>query len=173
VAIAPTGDGRVVVSSTGRVLGSVSRGSMGLPVIAAAPADIPGPGGTVTSEGVREELVLASAPQRGLRFQVIGYGQDGLTARTANGMAIRFGDSEDAAVKLRVARSVLRRASGGVQYVDVSVPAAPVLRQDTADPLTANAPPPTAPAIVADAAGGADSGLVDAPPAQSIHTLFG
>jgi cell division protein FtsQ len=173
VAVAPTRVGRVVLSSTGRVLGSVGRGALGLPVIAAAPSDIPGPGGTVTSEGVRQELVLASSPQRGLRFQVIGYGQDGLMARTANGLSIRFGDSEDAAVKLRVARSVLRRATGGVQYVDVSVPAAPVLRQDTADPLTANAPPPTAPAIVADAAGGADSSLVDAPPAQSIHTLFG
>ncbi|MGI9187933.1 MAG: cell division protein FtsQ/DivIB [Gaiellales bacterium] len=173
VAIAPTGAGRVVLSATGRVLGDVGRGTIGLPVIAAAPADIPGPGGTVTSAGIREELTLAAAPQRGLRFQVIGFGQDGLTARTTNGMAVRFGDSDSVATKLKVARSVFRRAAGGVQYIDVSVPAAPVLRQDAADPLTANAPPPAAPAIVADASGGAGGTLVDAPPAQSIHTLFG
>ena len=173
VAIAPTGDGRVVLAASGRVLGEVTRGSLGLPVIAAAPADIPGAGGVVTSPGVLQELALAAAPQRGLRFQVIGFGQDGLTARTANGMAIRFGDSADVAVKLKVARSVLRRADTGVQYVDVSVPAAPVMRQDTPDPLTANAPPPTAPPIVADAAGGASAVPSNAPPSESIHTLFG
>jgi len=173
VAIAPTADGRVVLSASGRVLGPVARGTIGLPVIAAAPADIPGVGGTVTSAGVRQELKLAAAPQRGLRFQVIGFGQDGLTARAANGMAIRFGDSEDVGTKLKVARSVLRRADGTVQYVDVSVPAAPVLRQDAADPLTANAPPPTAPAIVADASGGAAGSTGSASPAESIHTLFG
>ena len=173
VAIAPTGSGRVVLAASGRVLGEVTRGTIGLPVIAAAPADIPGPGGVVTAPGVRQELALAAAPQRGLRFQVIGYGQDGLTGRTANGMSIRFGDSEDVAVKLKVARSVLRRADMGVQYVDVSVPAAPVLRQDSPDPLTANAPPPTAPAIVADAGGGAETSTRNAPPAESIRTLFG
>ena len=173
VAIAPTAEGRVVLAASGRVLGEVTRGSQGLPVIAAAPADIPGAGGVVTSPGVLQELALAAAPQRGLRFQVIGYGQDGLTARTANGMAIRFGDSADVAVKLKVARSVLRRADTRVQYVDVSVPAAPVMRQDTPDPLTANAPPPTAPPIVTAASSDAASSVADAPPAESIHTLFG
>ena len=173
VAIAPTGDGRVVLSATGRVMGGVTRGSFGLPMLAAAPSDIPGTGGVVVSAGVRQELQLAAAPQHGLRFQQIGYGQDGLTGRTASGLAVRFGDSEDVGLKLKVARSVLRRADGGVQYVDVSVPAAPVMRQDAPDPMTANAPPPTAPAIVADASGGASGSVVDAPPAESIRTLFG
>ena len=40
VAIAPTGDGRVVLSATGRVMGGVTRGSIGLPMVAAAPSDI-------------------------------------------------------------------------------------------------------------------------------------
>jgi len=173
VAIAPTGDGRVVLSATGRVMGGVTRGSIGLPMVAAAPSDIPGLGGIVRASGVLQELSLAAAPQRGLHFQQIGYGEDGLTGRTASGLAVRFGDSDAVGIKLKVARSVLRRADGSVQYVDVSVPAAPVMRQDAADPMTANAPPPRAPAIVADVSGGASGSVVDAPPAESIRTLFG
>ena len=173
VAIAPNGSGRVVLAASGRVLGTVSGGALGLPLIAAAPADVPGAGAHVASQGLLDELALASAPHRGLRFSAIGYGQDGLMGRTADGMTIRFGDSSDIAVKLRVARSVLRRASTGVQYVDVSVPAAPVLRQDTADPLTANAPPPTAPAVNAASAGDGTTWSAGASPAESIRTLFG
>ena len=43
IAVAP---GRIAISATGRVLG---RAPGGLPVIGAAPADLPGPGGVVTS----------------------------------------------------------------------------------------------------------------------------
>ena len=173
VAIAPTGDGRVVVAASGRILGDVTRGTMTLPVIAAAPSDIPGPGGYITAAAVRQELAVAAAPRRGLSFQAIGYGADGLTGRTRNGLDIRFGDSADVGGKLKVARSVLRRASSGVQYVDVSVPAAPVMRQDTPDALTANAPVPTAPAVSAATVDDVGSWSAGASPAESIRTLFG
>ena len=161
IAAAP---GRVSISATGRVLG---RAAAGLPMIAAAPADIPGPGGVVAATGVLDELAVARA-MRPMHPRAIAYGPDGLTARTAAGTEIRFGDGADIPAKLRVARSVLRRAEGPVRYVDVSVPAAPALRLGAPDPLTADAPPPTAPPATArTAAGGATT------PTESIRGLFG
>ncbi|MEI6626629.1 MAG: FtsQ-type POTRA domain-containing protein, partial [Thermoleophilia bacterium] len=118
VAIAPTGSGRVVLAASGRVLGPVTGGSMGLPVVAAAPSDLPGPGGTVSAPGVIAELALASARSKSLHFAAIGYGHDGLVGRTTQWAEIRVGDGDQLGVKLKVARSVLRRAGQDVQYVD-------------------------------------------------------
>jgi cell division septal protein FtsQ len=172
VATAPTLQGRVVLAASGRVLGPATAGAMGLPVIAAAPSDIPGAGGTVTAPGVMAELGLAAARSRTLRFRAIGYGQDGLVGQTAQGVEVRLGDADQLATKLKVARSVLRRAGTTVQYVDVTVPAAPVLRESAADPLTANAPAPTAAAVMGDTT---DLGtwIAGATPAESIHAVFG
>ena len=172
VATAPTSQGRVVLAASGRVLGPATAGAMGLPVIAAAPSDIPGAGGTVTAPGVMAELGLAAARSRTLRFRAIGYGQDGLVGQTAQGVEVRLGDAEQLATKLKVARSVLRRGGTTVQYVDVTVPAAPVLRESSADPLTANAPAPTATVVTGDAT---DLGtwIAGATPAESIHAVFG
>jgi len=172
VAIAPTGSGRVVLAASGRVLGPVTGGSMGLPLVAAAPSDLPGPGGTVSAPGVIAELALASARSKSLHFAAIGYGQDGLVGRTAQGAEIRVGDGDQLGVKLKVARSVLRRAGQDVQYVDVTVPAAPVLREGAPDALTANAPAPTVAALSADA-GDLGTWVAGAAPAESIRTVFG
>ena len=161
IAVAP---GRIAISATGRVLG---RAPGGLPVIGAAPADLPGPGGVVTSTAIQDELAVARA-MRPMRPRAIAYTADGLTARTAAGTEIRFGDGADIPAKLRVARSVLRRADGPVRYVDVSVPGAPALRLGTPDPLTADAPPPTAPPAAARTATGGPS-----TPTESIRGLFG
>jgi cell division septal protein FtsQ len=164
--------GRVVLAASGRVLGPVTAGATGLPIIAAALSDIPGVGGTVTAPGVVAELALAAARGRALRFRIIGYGQDGLVGQTAQGVDVRVGDVDKLATKLKVARSVLRRAGTTVQYVDVTVPAAPVLRESSADPLTANAPAPAASALAADGSElGTWTGL--ATPAESIHAVFG
>ena len=174
VAIAPNGSERVVLAASGRVLGPVTPGTLGLPLIAAAPGDLPAVGGSVQSAAVLQELRVAAAPRRGLRFTAIGFTADGLTGRTAQGLDIRLGDDEDLAAKLRVARSVLRRAGAGADYIDVSVPGAPVLRQSAGEPLTVDAPPPVAPALPTgadgDAGGNWSSG---ASPAESIRTLFG
>jgi cell division septal protein FtsQ len=172
VAMTTTPKGRVVLAASGRVLGPATPGAMGLPLIAAAPSDIPGAGGTVTAPGVVAELALASARSRTLRFRAIGYGQDGLVGQTAQGVEVRVGDAHQLATKLKVARSVLRRAGTTVQYVDVTVPAAPVLRESSADPLTANAPAPTTAAATGDAT---DLGtwIAGATPAESIHAVFG
>lgn len=172
VAVAPAAQGRVVLAASGRVLGPVTPGLMGLPVIAAAPSDIPGAGGTVVAPGVVAELALAAARGRTLRFRAIGYGQDGLVGQTTQGTEIRVGDADQIGVKLKVARSVLRRAGATVQYVDVTVPAAPVLRESAADPLTANAP---APAVAAIAAANPDLGsfVAGSAPAESIRSVFG
>jgi cell division septal protein FtsQ len=174
VAIAPNGSERVVLAASGRVLGPVTPGTLGLPLIAAAPGDLPAVGGSVQSAAVRQELRVAAAPRRGLRFTAIGFTADGLTGRTAQGLDIRLGDDEDLAAKLRVARSVLRRAGAGADYIDVSVPGAPVLRQSSGDPLTVDAPPPVAPALPAGADDGASGNWSGgASPAESIRTLFG
>lgn len=174
-AVAMAGRERVVVAASGRVLGPATDGTSGLPEIAAAPSDLPGVGGRVTAPGVVQELRVAAAARRGLRFVAIGYGADGLTARTAAGLDVRFGDAQELALKLKVARTLLRRSATGVRYIDVSVPTAPVLRQATADPLTADAPPPMASSAAAsgDDAGGLGGWSPGASPAESIRTLFG
>ncbi|MGI9117091.1 MAG: cell division protein FtsQ/DivIB, partial [Gaiellales bacterium] len=56
VAVAPVGASRFVLAASGRVLGVASHGSDRLPVVAAAPADLPGIGGVVAAPGVRQEL---------------------------------------------------------------------------------------------------------------------
>ena len=152
---------------------ALARGTLGLPLIAAAPGDLPAVGGSVQSAAVLQELRVAAAPRRGLRFTAIGFTADGLTGRTAQGLDIRLGDDEDLAAKLRVARSVLRRAGVGADYIDVSVPGAPVLRQSAGDPLTVNAPPPVAPALPTGADGDGGNWSSGASPAESIRTLFG
>lgn len=166
VAVVRVGRGRLVVAASGRVIGRAP--VAGLPVVGAAPSDLPGPGGVIASRAVLDELAVASAMRRSPRAAAVAYTADGLVARTAAGAEIRFGDGSDIAAKLRVARSVLRRADGPVRYVDVSVPAAPALRLGAPDPQTANAPPPTAPPVAA-AADPAGQGT----PRESIRALFG
>lgn len=172
VAIAPTGGDRVVLAASGRVLGPVTDGTRGLPLVAAAPSDIPGEGGTVVAPAVLAELALASLHNKTMRFTAIGFEQDGLVGRTANGAEIRVGDGDQLAIKLKVARSVLRRSTGEVQYIDVTVPTAPVLRQAVADPLTANAPAAMITALSTDASG-LGGFVAGATPAESIRTVFG
>ncbi len=171
VALAPTGSGLVVLAASGRVLGPVTASTSGLPMLAAAPSDIPGAGGTITAPGVLEQLALAAAPTRALRFRAIGYGQDGLVGRTDRGAEVRIGDSRQLAIKLRVARSVLRRATGTVEYIDVTVPTAPALRESDPNTVTENAPRPA----VTPLASNTDLGtwVAGSAPAESIRTLFG
>jgi cell division protein FtsQ len=170
VALAPTGSGLVLVGASGAVLGR-PEGRVQLPVISAAPADVPGPGGVVTAARVREQIALAAVPSRSVKLRAIGFGDDGMTALLVGGGQVRFGDGRDLAVKIKVARAVLRRAGGGFSYIDVTVPTAPVLRTATGDPLTANAPalnPGELPPV-----GDLGDWVAGAAPAESIRTLFG
>lgn len=169
VAVAPSAQGTVVLSSTGRVMGMARRS--GLPVVSAAPADVPGVGGLVSAPRLLEQVALAAAPRRDMRLAAIGYGDDGLLARTAGGIDLRLGDGRDLAVKLKVARAVLRRAAAAPRYVDVTVPTAPVLRAAQPDPLTVNAPVSAATAL--PPVGDLGDWVAGAAPAESIRTLFG
>lgn len=169
VAVAPSSSGPVVLSATGRVMGPAGR--IRLPLVAAAPADVPGVGGTVTAPGVLDQLALAAAPARGMRPAAIGYGEDGLVLRTAQGVDVHIGDAREIPVKLKVARSVLRRAGSGAEYVDVTVPTAPVLRAADPDPRTINAPVASAGAL--PPVGDLGAWVAGAAPAESIRTLFG
>jgi cell division protein FtsQ len=170
VALVRRGNGVLALAASGRVLGTEAA-SRGLPMIAAAPGDLPGVGGTVRAPKVLEQLNVAAAPHRGLRISAIGYGDDGLIARTAGGTDLRIGDNRDLAIKLKVARSVLRRAGSDAVYVDVTVPTAPVLRGASADPITANAPVPAASAL--PPVGDLGAWVAGGTPAESIRTLFG
>lgn len=169
VAVAPAPGGPVVLSATGRVMGPAGR--VRLPIVAAAPADLPGVGGSVTARSVLDQLALAAARARGVRPAAIGYGEDGLVLRTAQGVDIRIGDAREIPIKLKVARSVLRRAGSGAQYVDVTVPTAPVLRAADPDPRTINAPATSAAAL--PPVGDLGAWVAGAAPAESIRTLFG
>ncbi len=171
VALAPSGSGFVVLAASGRVLGPVTEGTAGLPMLAAAPSDLPGAGGTIIAPGVLEELALAAAPTRALRFRAIGYGQDGLVGRTDRGAEVRIGDSRQLAIKLRVARSVLRRATGTVKYIDVTVPTAPTLRESDPNTITASAPRPAVTPLASNTNLG--TWVAGSAPAESIRTLFG
>ncbi len=170
VAVAPQGRGFVALAASGRVIGVVPSDTP-LPLIAVAPSDLPGVGGTVVAPKVLDQLSVAAAPHRAIRLRAIGYGEDGIVARTTDGTDLRIGDARDVAIKLRVARSVLRRAEGGAVYVDVTVPTAPVLRAPAADPLTANAPVPAASAL--PPVGDLGAWVAGGTPAESIRTLFG
>ncbi len=171
VAIAPDGEGYIVLAESGRVLGPATSATDTLPMVAAAPSDIPGLGGVVIAPAVLEELRLASHDAADFHFTAIGYGDDGLMARLARGPEIHIGDVRDLAKKLAIARSVLRRAGGRASYVDVTVPTAPVLRQLTPDARTVNAPVanPTPLPSSSDAV----DWIAGAAPAESIRTLFG
>lgn len=171
VALVPTGHGAVLVSATGRVMGAARGRGAGLPVLAAAPSDVPGVGGVLRGEGLREEVRVAAADWRGLRVTAVARTADGLVARLESGAQVRLGDASAIDRKLRVARAVLRRAADQrVRYLDVSVPDAPALRMETEDPLTADAPPAPAPPVKAQRTGGA--GAADTP-AESARAVFG
>ncbi|MBM3679843.1 MAG: FtsQ-type POTRA domain-containing protein [Actinobacteria bacterium] len=170
VALAPTGNGLVLVGASGTVLGRPTERTQ-LPVISSAPADIPGPGGVVTAPRVREQIALAALPSRAIRLRAIGFGDDGMVGLLAGGGQVRFGDGRDLPVKVKVARAVMRRADGAFAYIDVTVPTAPVLRTATGDPLTANAPalnPGALPPV-----GDLGDWVAGAAPAESIRTVFG
>ncbi|MGA0121545.1 MAG: cell division protein FtsQ/DivIB [Gaiellales bacterium] len=170
VALAPTGKGLVVIAASGRVLGRLT-GRPQLPIVSAAPSDIPGSGGRVTAPGVLDQLALAAVPTRAVRVRAIGFGEDGIVASLRGGGEVRFGDGRDLPVKVKVARAVMRRADGSFAYIDVTVPTAPVLRTASGDPLTVNAPalnPGALPPV-----GDLGDWVAGAAPAESIRTVFG
>ena len=170
VALAPTGSGLVLIGASGTVLGRPQERTQ-LPVISSAPADIPGAGGVVTAPRVLAQIALAAVPSRSVKLRAIGFGEDGMVALLAGGGQVRFGDGRDLPVKVKVARAVMRKADGAFSYIDVTVPTAPVLRTETGDPLTANAPalnPGALPPV-----GDLGDWVAGAAPAESIRTVFG
>jgi enoyl-CoA hydratase len=127
------------------------------------------PGGNGFNEEIREFGRCFGTAD--FRFTAIGYGEDGLMARLADGPEMHIGDVSDLAVKLAVARSVLRRGSDKASYIDVTVPTAPVLRERVPDAGTVNAPVAN-PKPLPTSSDTADW-IAGAAPAESIRTLFG
>jgi len=166
-------DGRtLLVAETGRVIGDAGEAAGSLPQISAAPVDVPGVGGHIGSRSVTEQIRLAAAPIRPLRIVGIGQGEGGLTAKTRDGYEIRFGDAHDLDRKIATTKVVLRRSGGQtIRYLDVSVPATPVVQAVDDDPRTAYAVPPVPSALppIQDVA----TWIEDISPQESIRTLFG
>jgi cell division protein FtsQ len=86
-------------------------------------------GGTLPPSYTPATRALAVAHEIGLRRPVRGIRTRsvGLTLVLRYGPEIRLGAPEDLALKLTVAREVLRRTAPGMRYVDVSVPERPVV----------------------------------------------
>ena len=166
------GGRELVIAESGRVLGEAGDSAAALPQISAAPVDLPGVGGRVQSKAVLEQIALTAAPIRPLGIVGVGYGEGGLAAKTRHGYEIRFGDGHDLPRKIATVRAVLRKApTGTLRYVDVSVPATPVVRAVDDDPRTAFAPPPITASLppILDIA----TWIEDVSPRESIRTVFG
>jgi hypothetical protein len=125
------------------VLSLVPRGRSGaLPLLAAAPAEVPSPGRRVSAPLVLDQIAVAAAAKGlpGARIESLRWTDDGLVARAGGEWELRLGDADDAARKLVTGRAVLRTLSADaraeLRYIDVSAPVVPVVRTDTGDAST-------------------------------------
>jgi len=139
----PAGSRDAIVASSGRVVALVPRGrSAGLPLLAAAPAEVPAPGRRVTAPFVLDQIAVAAAARGlpGARIESLRWTDNGLVARAGGEWELRLGDADDAARKLVTGRAVLKTLSADaraeLRYIDVSAPVVPVVRTDTPDAAT-------------------------------------
>ncbi|HEV8603133.1 MAG TPA: cell division protein FtsQ/DivIB [Gaiellaceae bacterium] len=132
VAVLRSGSKAWLVSERGRVLRRlVDESRSTLPRIWVAGAEVPADGGLLSEEeALLPALALGqvlTADARFLGSVRAARAQDGqlvLVLRT--GTEIRLGMLEDMAVKLSVARRIMRLLAPGARYVDVSLPERPV-----------------------------------------------
>lgn len=123
-----------LVSDRGRVIEPVGRGAHPrLPRVWVPKATAVEPGAIVPARSaVRGAAVAAALPASGLRAHVrtIEAGEADLVLRLASGLRVRLGDDGGLELKLAVAARILPLlappASGGHDYLDVSVPERPV-----------------------------------------------
>ncbi len=132
VAVLRRGAESWVVSARGRVLRTVSHGTLlSLPRIWLGRDAEPRVGARVEDQG-GARAVAALAPlaggRLGLRPRYVRASEDEVTLVLRSGLELRLGDTGDLRLKLSIARRVLRTlgAVGPGSYLDVSVPERPV-----------------------------------------------
>lgn len=135
VAVLRRGAAAWVVSSSGRVVRSVGpRAAPRLPRIW-LPATVDLSVGNDVSDAEANAAITALAVARragfGERIRMVRAHNE-LTFVLASGLELRFGDSNDLAAKLAVARTILPRV-GGAGYLDISAPDRPVAAAKSKD----------------------------------------
>jgi cell division protein FtsQ len=130
------GDKAYLVSSSGRVLGSMTRPRLShLPRLWATKEVSVVVGGTLppaTAVGAYAVAPLAGAPLTG-GVRTVSTGSDGLTLTLGGGLQVRLGDIGDLRLKLAIARRILQTTGAASEggYLDVSVPERPVLKTNS------------------------------------------
>jgi cell division protein FtsQ len=131
VAVAASGEGAVLVSEAGRVLGPVSgRAGLGWLRLSQAP---PAPGYALPDEGLAPlAFVAAAGPEVGRRVRALRVDERGLlTGRLADGPELRLGGPERLAAKATALGLVLARLTPeeerAAAYVELSVPERPAV----------------------------------------------
>ncbi|MFL6005598.1 MAG: cell division protein FtsQ/DivIB [Gaiellaceae bacterium] len=123
-----------LLSTRGRVVGQVARGSHARLPRVWAPKTVPVETGRVVSDADVRAAVLAlprrEADKLPIRIRATRSRGGELAFVLANGLELRLGSGSEVALKLAAAREILPRlaapAGGGPTYLDVSVPERPV-----------------------------------------------
>jgi cell division protein FtsQ len=136
-AVVRSGRDAFLVSSRGRVVGTIAQGER--PTLARiwVPKSVAlEPGAFVAGDLVT--AVRAVAPLAQTRFPSritsVRVSEADLTLRMRNGIELRLGNPLEAELKLAVARRVLPLLRPGTTYLDVSVPERPVAGDASSDP---------------------------------------
>lgn len=125
VAWAPSGGGRAaLVDAHGVVISRAPTAPLGVPELVGL-TKVPAPGGRITPLGPAT-LAAALAPALPGRVAGVALGPAGLIVGVTAGPQLRFGDTTALAVKARAAAALLGALVRPANYLDVSVPAAPV-----------------------------------------------
>ena len=170
----PAGGRDAIVARSGRVLALVPRGrNPALPLLAAAPSEVPTPGRRVSAPLVLDQIEVAAAAKGlpGARIESLRWTDNGLVARAGGEWELRLGDANDAADKLVTGRAVLKTLSADaraeLRYIDVSAPVVPVVRTDTPDAATRVASSSPIVDIAPPEGGGAAADVAETTPTES------
>lgn len=125
VAWAPAGpSGAAVIDGHGVVIGRMPTAPFGLPELVGL-TRVPTPGGRV-APAAPAALAAALAPTLPGRIAGVSLGPAGLVVAVVAGPQLRFGDTTALATKAHAAAVLLSALGRPANYVDVSVPDAPV-----------------------------------------------
>ena len=133
VAILRRGKDSWLVSTRGRIVASVPRGTEpALPRIWVPTATSVTLAGFLSpAQGGTAARALALAGTFPARIATAAYASDGLVFRLRSGLELRLGDPTDVRLKLAIARRALAALPAGATYLDVSVPRRPVAGTDS------------------------------------------
>jgi cell division protein FtsQ len=154
VAVPDTGP-RMLLSTSGRVLGAVTSPPPPLPRVRVGGVDLE-PGQTVGDPAIRAAVAFAAALSPKVAGRVLGLHEEegALIGRLTAGPELRLGPPEDLPAKAAALELVLGQLSPeeekSARYVDLSVPSRPAVGTPAAEaPPSTESTPSTAPALPA------------------------